>query len=456
MPRDAAPATEEARAFLQAHPDIEKIEFLMPDLHGVVRGKWGPAASLAKAFTDGVPLPYSTFGFDVWGRECEPTGLHIETGDKDGICLGVPGTVARVPWAERPTAQVLMALHAPDGTPWFGDPRHVLKRIVDRFAARGLTPVVAFELEFYLVDPGFDPVRDVAPRPVGHVPDGLERQHMYAVDELEKHEAFFAEVTAAGALQDVPLDTTISEAGPGQFEINLLHRPDCLRAADDAVLLRRMITGIARRRGLKATFMAKPFPDWPGNGMHMHVSLIDDDGVNIFAEDGAGQERLGHAIQGCLDTMPDALALFINSYNGYRRLAPNSYAPTRITWGTDNRSVAVRVPNAKPGARRLEHRISGADANPHLALAAILAGMLHGLDAKQAPPPPVEGSAYDGRGAGATLSDDMTLAVARFAASDFVSDGLGADFRHIFTELKRAERDVFAGQVSRLEYETYL
>ncbi|MEO1200511.1 MAG: glutamine synthetase family protein [Pseudomonadota bacterium] len=445
-----------AQAFLDAHPDLEKVEFLMPDLHGVVRGKWGPAKSLVKAFTEGVALPYSTFGFDIWGRECLPTGLHIETGDKDGICLGVPGTIALVPWASQRTAQVLMGLHTPDRAPWFGDGRHVLQRVVDRFLARGLTPVVAFELEFYLLRPDYDPLCDPAPVPIGQVADGLERQHMYSINELDKHEAFFADVDAAGRLQDVPLDTTISEAGPGQFEINLNHRADCIRAADDAVLLSRMICGTARKHGLRATFMAKPFPDWPGNGMHMHVSLIDREGNNIFAGAEAGEARLGHAVQGCLETMPEALALFINGYNGYRRLAPNSYAPTRATWGTDNRSVAVRIPNSSPQARRLEHRMSGADANPHLALAGILAGMLYGLDAGRNPPPPVEGSAYEGHGAGETLSDDMRAAIDRFSASDFIAEALGKDFRHIFSELKHAERDVFASRISRLEYETYL
>ena len=264
-------------------------------------------------------------------------------------------------------------------------------------------------------------------------------------------------MAAAGEAQDLPLDTTISEAGPGQFEINLVHRADPLRAADDAVLLRRMVAGVARRHGMRASFMAKPFPDWPGNGMHMHVSLVGPDGRNVFAAEPDGEARLGHAIAGCLETMQDFLPLFINGFNGYRRLVPQSYAPTKVIWGCDNRSVAVRVPNAKPAARRLEHRISGADANPHLALAGVLHGMLDGLDRGVAPPPPVEGvSAYETAGDAPVLTDDMSEAIDRFEAADSVGRALGSEFRRIFAALKRAENDVFARRISRLEYETYL
>lgn len=443
---------DEATAFATAHPDIEVVEYLLADTNGVIRGKWGPLQGLDKAYEGGIPLPYSTFGFDVWGREVDETGLHIETGDKDGLCFAVPGTLVPVPWASRPSAQVLMRMAEPDGTPFFVDPRTVLERVVAQFADLGLTPVVAFELEFYLLDPD----QKDGPAPVTHKALGPDRQQMYSIAELTKHEPLFAEITATARMQGLPIDTFISEAGPGQFEVNLLHRSDAVRAADDSLMLRRMIYGCAARHRTPATFMAKPFAGWPGNGMHMHVSLLDRDGRNIFADEKSGERKLGHAVAGCLETMSEALVLFINTFNGYRRLAPNSYAPTCACWAGDNRSVAVRVPVAKPEARRLEHRISGADAHPHLALAGVLAGMLHGLDRELVPPPPIEGSAYDNPEAGPRMTDDMAIAIADFASSEVMAHALGAEFQRIFAELKTAERLVFAERITRLEHETYL
>ena len=443
---------DEATAFATVHPDIEVVEYLLADTNGVIRGKWGPLKGLGKAYDGGIPLPYSTFGFDVWGREVDETGLHIETGDKDGMCFAVPGTLVPVPWASRPSAQVLMRMAELDGTPFFVDPRTVLEGVLAQFAERGLTPVVAFELEFYLLDSDH---KD-GPAAVTHKALGPDRQQMYSIAELTTHEPLFAEITATARVQGLPIDTFISEAGPGQFEVNLLHRPDAVRAADDALMLRRMISGCAAKHGTPATFMAKPFAGWPGNGMHMHVSLLDDEGRNVFADGQTGERKLGNAVAGCLDTMSDALVLFVNTFNGFRRLAPNSYAPTCACWASDNRSVAVRVPVAKPDARRLEHRISGADAHPHLALAGVLAGMLHGLDQELAPPPPIEGSAYDNPDAGPRMTDDMAIATDAFASSDVMANAVGAEFRRIFAELKKAERLVFAERITRLEHETYL
>lgn len=376
----------EAEEFFAANPDIETVQMLVPDTNGILRGKWGPPELAGKAFGEGVQLPLSIFGLDIWGREVPETDLHIETGDRDGNCLAVPASLKRVTWSERPSAQLLMAMYEPDGTPWFADPRHVLNRVLERFARKGLTPVCAFELEFYLLKPDFETDAMASPLPhIGHL-TGPERQQMYSINTLSRLEEFFADITSAARAQDLPMDTVISEAGPGQFEINLLHRADAALAADEALLLRRMIGGVARRHGHRASFMSKPFQHWPGNGMHVHVSLQDESGRNLFADGARGEKMLRHAVAGTLATMPDMLAVFVNTFNGYRRLAPGSYAPTRVAWGENNRSVAVRIPSGSPAARRLEHRISGADAHPHLVAAALLAGMLEGIEKEMEPP----------------------------------------------------------------------
>lgn len=448
---------DEAEDYLARHPDLETVEMLLTDTNGVIRGKWAPPATLSKVFDGGVQLPLSLFGLDVWGREVPETGLHIETGDRDGNCFGVPGSLLPVTWARRPTAQVLLSMHEPDGTPFFADPRHRLAAVLERFTSRGLKPVVAFELEFYLVQPGFESEAQASPLPDTHGRgQGPERQRMYSISELTSQEEFFASLREAAAAQHIPIDTIISEAGPGQFEVNLVHRSDAMQAADDALLLRRLIGGVARRHGLRASFMAKPFQEWPGNGMHVHVSVEDETGTNVFSRGEEGERLLGSAVAGTLETMTDCLPLFINTFNGYRRLAPGSYAPTRVTWGVNNRSVAVRMPIAKPAARRLEHRIAGADANPYLVLAAILAGMLRGIDGKLVPPPAIEGNAYAGEGQGAELTDYMEEAVEAFEMSAFIAEAFGERFRHLFSELKKAEQAVFDERISRLEHETYL
>ncbi|OYX71506.1 MAG: glutamine synthetase [Rhizobiales bacterium 32-66-11] len=453
LPQDATGAATrgEADAYVEAHgvPDI--VEVLLPDTSGVLRGKWLPGHALSKVWDSGVPIPLSIFGLDVWGCEVAETGIHLETGDKDGLCWPVPGTLKPVPWSPRAAAQVLITMHEPDGTPWILDPRQQLAKLVDRLAALGLTPCVAFELEFYLLKPGAD---GAPPEPVFPA-TGQARQNMYAMSDLDAFAPVLHDMRAAAEVQDLPTDTVISEAAPGQFEVNLYHRADALKAADDAILLRRAIEGVARKHGLRATFMAKPLADFAGNGMHVHVSLQDRDGRNVFArEGGEGDALLRHGAGGLLSTMADATLLFVPSYNGYRRLVPGSYAPTGITWGYDNRSVAVRVPNGPPQARRLEHRIAGAEAHPHLVLAGILAGIQEGIEAQIEPPEPLIGNAYDYDVP--RLSPSMAEAVQRFAASDFIARAFGEEYRRVYAVMKQAELDAFTRVILPLEYETYL
>ncbi len=430
-------------------PDV--VEVLLPDTSGVLRGKWIPGTAMAKIWKDGVAIPQSIFGLNIWGGEVDATGIHIETGDRDGMCRPVPGTLKPVPWSPQPAAQVLLTMFKPDGSPWMLDPRQQLAAQVARAAARGLTPTVAFELEFYLMKPGLP---GAVPEPVFPA-TGQARQNMYAMSDLDAYAPVLHEMRAAAAIQGIPADTVISEAAPGQFEINLYHRPDPMAAADEAILLRRLIDGVARKHGLRATFMAKPLADFAGNGMHVHVSLADGAGQNAFARpDGAGDRLLRHAAGGLLATMADSLLFFVPSYNGYRRLVPASYAPTGISWGFDNRSVAVRVPNGPPAARRLEHRIAGAEAHPHLVLAAILAGMMEGIEQEIEPPPPLTGNAFEGETE--RLSPSMGQAVARFLGSNYIARTFGADYQRIYGVMKQEELAAFTRAILPLEYETYL
>ncbi|MFD0916183.1 glutamine synthetase family protein [Pseudahrensia aquimaris] len=454
-------ASDTLKAFLQAHPAVETVELVVTDPSGIARGKWAPVGALKKAFGEGVNFPLSLHGLDVWGNEVGETGLHISSGDRDGFYRAVPETLSVIPWGsdsdqeqDQRRAQVLLETWTPDGERFASCCRQSLRRAVQRLTERGLTAVAAFEIEFHLVVE--DETGNVMPLD-GETVAGGENQFMYDLQALSEHSSLFDTIHRAASWADLPIDTIIKEAAPGQFEINLNHRADVLRAADDVVMLKRIVQETARDSGMRATFMPKPFAGQPGNGMHVHISILDKDGTNIFSGD-KGTIRQHHAVAGLLASMQDATALFVNSINGYRRLAPGSYAPTRANWGDNNRSVALRLPAAPDAAKRVEHRVAGADANPYLLMAALLQGIIDGLDAGDDPPAALEGNAYDETtpNRGEALPNAPETALELFDKSAFVKRALGREMAATFSHLKRAELLRFAGDISPFERATYL
>jgi glutamine synthetase len=451
----ASRAPTEVERFLAAHPDTRFIELLLPDTNGIFRGKWIPASGLAGLYRNGVALAQSAFSLDVWGRDVLGTGTGVSLGDPDGLCFPVPGTLLTVPWSKAGNGQVLLTMSDRDRVPYFADPRNVLAAMVERFAGLELTPVAAFELEFYLIDPEAGSAE--APRAVLTSPDDpFSAKRTYCMADLRSFEVMFSEIRDACDLQGVPAETVIAEASPGQFEINLVHQPDAMTAADHAILLKRIIKGVAENHGLIATFMAKPFAGLSGNGMHVHMSLTDKAGDNAFADGKTGGALRAHAIAGLLETMPESLALMAPSVNSFRRLEPGLYAPVTLCWGHDNRAVAIRIPNGPPQASRVEHRTAGADANPYLVMAAILAGAHRGITAKLEAPEPVEGrDAHHGAGI-PVLPPHQDAALAAFETSAFIEDYFGAAYRHLYATVKRGEMTAINAVVTELEYRTYL
>lgn len=443
-----------AQPFFDANPDIEVIEAFVVDVNGQLRGKWVPLDSAKKVLKGRLRLPRSSFALDIWGHDALDAGLVVETGDSDGICVPVKHSLARVPWLERPTAQLMMSMNNPDGSPFFGDPRQVLAKVVGRFAEKGWTPVVACELEFYFVDPKTGDGRPLPPvSPV--TGRRLSAPQVYSVSEMQEFEGVLAELARTCLAQGIPADSTISENGPGQYEINLNHVPDPLLAADHAVLMKRAVKGVARRYGLEATFMAKPYGDCLGSGLHVHFSILDGAGTNIFVgADASGSPALRYAIGGLLASMPDSMAIFASNANSYRRFQPGSSAPTTVSWGYDNRSSAVRVPDSDIPATRIEQRVSGADAHPHLVIAAILAGAYHGLVEQINPGSPIEGDADSLKSP--TLPTTWEAALSAFETSDFVAEQLGVDYRKLYSACKRQEKEQIERIVSDVEYDTYL
>jgi glutamine synthetase len=269
----------------------------------------------------------------------------------------------------------------------------------------------------------------------------------------------FAEIYACAGAQGLPLETLISEYAPGQYELTLHYRDDIARAADDMVMLKRMVRGFARKRGMIACFMAKPFAGVAGSGMHLHVSVLDEKGRNVFteAEPERWPEKLLHGLGGLSATMAESMLVFAPHANSWRRFHAQSYAPMEPNWGYNNRSVALRIPAGPAAARRIEHRPSGVDANPYLVVATVLAGLQHGWDQRLDPGPASSGNAYrDESTRGSGMPRDWRSAIERARNSSFLRDALGERAHHVFLAIKEAEYARVARTVPELDYELYL
>ena len=449
----------EAQRFLADHPEVESIQLVITDADGVGRGKAIAREELEPLFARGRNVAGSILGLDITGEDVEESGLVWSAGDADKMVWPVPGSLCLAPWLARPSAQVLVTQHEMDGvdgqpgTPGTADPRHVLARAVTRLEALGYTPVVAAELEFYLLEragAGVQPARAL----LGERP--ATRIDAYGLGKLEGMAPLFDDLYAGARVMGLPVQTLMSEYAPGQFEITLAHRPDALRAADEAVLFKRLVKGTALRHGRIGSFMAKPFAEAAGCGFHIHVSLQDREGRNAFAaEDPAGTPLLRQAIAGLQATMVESTAVFAPNANSFRRFRQNSYAPIAPSWGVNNRSVSLRVPPGPPSSRHVEHRPCGADANPYLAIAVVLEGIRHGLLGQLDPGPPVTGNGYAVPPA-VKLPTHWPQALEAAAASPFLREALTPEFVDLFLAVKRQECEKFNARITEVDFEWYL
>ncbi|HEY9012906.1 MAG TPA: glutamine synthetase family protein [Devosia sp.] len=453
---DARPAPElMATEFLERNPQIEIIEAFVIDANGVPRGKWIPRDRAQDIFANGMALPRSIFALDVWGRDVLGAGLAEGTGDPDGQCFPVMESLAPVPWLARPTAQVFLGMKNDDGTGFYADPRNVLSAVLKRYDAKGLTPVVAIEFEFYLIDPvhsALDPVRPPNSRDVRWQ---SRQTQVLSISELHEFEEVFADIARSCEAQDVPVDTFLRENGPGQYEVNLKHVTDALHAADHAVLLKRIVKGVARKHDYDATFMAKPYGQHAGSGMHVHFSLLDEAGNNVFVGEGnEPSDMLLGAIGGLVATMPDGMAVFAPNANSYRRITLSEHAPMFASWGFETRSAAVRIITSRREATRIEHRVAGADANPYLVLATILQGALMGIESKAPPGEPLIADQHTE--AHQPLPKNWDHALDLFEASTFAATALGDDYKGLYFACKNQELAEFRGRVTDVEYDAFI
>lgn len=438
--------------WLKSHSDVTYFLTSICDLNGVMRGKRVPRAQASKIFDGSLRMPMSNTFLDIWGEEIANSPMILESGDSDGVSDWTGREPLIMNWLDRPAALVPLWMKTESGEAYLGDPRQMLANILTRYAAKGYRPVVATELEFYLYDRS-NPTPKPPKMPI--TGKSLSSDSVYNLSELQQFDSFLNDVYDACEQANIPADAAIAENGPGQFEINLLHCDDALKAADDAILFKEIVRGTALKHGLGATFMAKPYGERAGNGMHVHFSLLDENDNNIFDNGGDdGADIMKHAVAGLLQAMPDQTLIFAPHANSYRRLRLGSYAPTFAAWGYENRTTAIRIPGGSSKARRIEHRVAGGDSNPYLVLAAILSSALEGIENKLTPAAPIAGEAY--------LKDLPPLAanwqdaITKFESSELIARQLSPLLQGQLVECKRQEIEVFSQKVTDFEYESYL
>jgi glutamine synthetase len=445
MNLQTAVLADEAKAFLDSHPSVQWIDIVLFDINGMPRGKRVRRGDLIGTAKSGLMMPASVYVLDPRGNSIAETGRLWETGDFDIPFRILPGTLKPVPIGAGTHAQAVMVPAD------FCDmcPSGVLAGQVERMAKARYKPVVAVELEFYVTRRTADGTFSlVTPPGLSADPD---QPMTFQFEEMDTLGPFIDDVYRIAEAQGLPVDAVMQESGPGQFEINLKHS-DAMSAALDGVLLKRAVKAAARAHDLDATFMAKPHHDWTGSGMHIHVSLVDQNGKNLFAGEPMS-EMFRQAIGGLRASMADFMAIWAQSANAYRRYVPESYVPMAAHWGFNNRTVALRVPHGSGAAMRIEHRVAGADANPFLVVAAILAGIRHGIANAIDPGPHAEGDAETLDAP--ALPTAWVNALEKFRSSDIVREAFGAPFQDVYFKLKQTERISFERIVTSLDHAWY-
>ncbi len=431
---------------------ISEVECLVPDMSGVARGKIVPAHKFVSiAETRGLRLPESIFVQTVTGDYPEEDVTSVANGD---ITLAPdPETMRLVPWYDEPTACVISDCLYLDGKPVGMAPRQVLKRVLELYRGKGWKPVVAPELEFFLVKPNTDSDYPLEP-PIGRSGRAETGRPAYGVDAVNEFDPLFDQVYAVCDAQRLDVDTLSHEAGNAQMEVNFDHG-EALELADQAFLFKRLVRQVALRHSVYATFMAKPMQNEPGSAMHIHQNLVDAaTGRNLFAtEAGADTEMFRWFIGGLRKYLPAAMLLFAPNVNSYRRLVPDFDAPINVHWGRDNRTVGLRVPESAAPSRRVENRLAGADANPYLAIAGSLACGWLGIQQKLDPGSPVDGSGYT---RAHSLPRHLPDALEKLKAAKALRELLGEAFCEAYMAVKEAEWDAYQRVVSSWEREYLL
>ena len=423
--------------------NTDDVEAIVPDMAGAARGKVVPATK----FADGrMKMPEGVFAQTVSGEYIEDPD-NVE--DRDMWMVADPNTLRPVPWSADPAAAVFMDCYHRDGSPVAKSPRGVLRNVLSKYEARGWVPIVAPEVEFYLLSPHSDPNEEAEP-PEGRLGWTEGAKQPYSIDTMNDFDPFINQVYEYCETQGIKIDTISQEMGPAQFELNFLHG-NPVDLADQVFLFKRTVREAAINHNMHATFLAKPIAEEAGSALHVHQSVVDKKGNNIFSTPKGEATGLFKGFLGGLQQyMNEALLMFAPYVNSYRRLANPWASPTNLAWAIDNRTVGLRVPDSPPEARRVENRLAGSDVNPYLVLAASLAcgylGMTEGLE----PTEPIEGSAY---GDDHSLHRHIYAAIDAMRGSEAMRSMLGESFVTLYTALKEHEYREFQEIITPYERE---
>lgn len=438
----------EVIAFRQRYPEVRYVDLIALDIPGHFYGKRYPVDMLEKvAAGSALKLPQNCVLLGAQGGLFDIGDYCFNDGDPDARRRLVPGTLKPVTWESQLLGQMLITS---DGTeaPIEFEPREVLAQVLQRLQRKGIHPVVAFELEFYLFD---KKLRDGQPQfPRDLMSDDEDDQPNMHIERLSRFSPVLDDMVETARLQGIDTTVVTAELGPGQFEINFGHLDDGLRAADWAALFCRSTRGVALKHGYRASFMAKPYLQHPGSGMHVHVSLYDAAGNNLLAAN--QQQALRHAVAGCLELIPHSMPIFSPNQNAFRRLGGTVNAATRASWGFEDRDACVRIPESDTKNLRIEHRLASADANPYLVLAAILVSLEYGLESGREPIAPLN----DDRKSGIDFPLEILDAVRAMQHQQALRDGLGAEFVDVYCENKRQDHLAFMQEIHAREYRWFL
>jgi len=425
---------------------IEDVEAFVPDMAGAARGKVLPAAKFGSGE---LKLPEGIFAQTVSG-DYAVNKENIE--DRDMLLHPDAATIRPVPWASDPSASIFLDCNHRDGSPVETSPRQVLRNVLKLFAAKGWNPVVAPEVEFYLINPHSDANEEVEP-PEGRLGRTETSRQPYSIDTMNDFDPFINDVYAYCDAQEINIDTLSQEMGPAQFELNFLHG-NAIELADQVFLFKRTVREAAIAHEMHATFLARPMSEEAGSALHVHQSVVDNNGRNIFSnEDGSPSDLFMSYIGGLQKYMPEALLIFAPYANSYRRFLSYWDSPVNLCWAIDNRTAGLRVPDSEPDARRVENRLAGSDVNPYLVLAGTLACGYLGMTEGVRPSDPVEGSAYD-RPFG--LHRFLYEAIDAFEQSAAMRATLGDSFVNLYTAVKKLECKEFQEIVTPWEREVLM
>ena len=437
-----------------AERDIAEIECIVPDMNGVQRGKVLPAAKFLSGVKDGtLRIPGSVFSVSITGEYPDGVGHIVPVTDPDHAMIPDAATICEAPGFKTRTAYVIADAFDGNGSAVAFAPRMILKRVLELYALKGWRPVIAPEVEFYLVSRNLDPDFPLTP-PIGRSGRPETASQPYGLEALNEFEDIIEHIYENCEKAQLDIDTMIHESGAAQLEVNFLHG-DPLRLADEVLLFKRIMRQVAIEHGVYATFLAKPMSGQPGSSMHIHQSLLEiATGKNLFSlANGRDSAQFRSYIAGLVRLLPQVTPMFAPNVNSYRRMRPDSDAPINVQWGTDNRSCGLRVPLSDGKNRRVENRLPGADSNPYLAFAASLICGYIGMVDRMVPPKSMEGNAYN---RARTLPRTLESALDRFARCTPVKKLLGEDFFEVFYAIKECELFNYQSVISSWEREHLL